>query len=134
MSHDIKKKTVYLSGAIALTAMFFVVFVFGCIISFANAGTTMAHDMSAFGYAASAMNSHADDHMGITILPPKSPERGILFIALALLLASVSVLAGILLAHTIQTQLTWHMRKERILLFNPLISRFRTGIINPKIF
>lgn len=116
--------------------MFLIVFVFGCVISATNAATMdMDHGVSQTGYAASIpVDGHMDDHMTTALSLPQSPDKGILLnTRIFLLLALTSVLTGIFAAHTILAQ-SIYLKKERVFLYNPAISLFRTGITNPKIF
>jgi len=122
----------FISGLVA--SLFLLVFVFGCIVS------TTQNDMDCYGatqdgYSATMpTGGHINDHMTIALSLPQTPERGIVLTLIAFVfLAIASALSGAILAHSI-FQKNPYLRKERVFLYNPAISLFRTGIVHPKIF
>jgi len=117
-------------------SMFLIVFVFGCVIDTANADAMDTdHGVPQTACAVPMpTDGHANDHTTTALSLPQSPDKGILLnIRIFLLFAFTSALTGILAAHTILTQ-NIYLKKERVFLYNPAISLFRTGIVNPKIF
>jgi hypothetical protein len=117
-----------------IAGAFLLIFVFGCIINTAQAAMDMNHDIFQTEYTAPLpADWHTNDHMTIALSLPQIPEREIVLTLVYAFLAITSLLTGAFFAHTV-FQYTPYLKKSRVFLYDPVISLFRTGIINSKIF